>query len=196
MSYEDRFFTTKRKTVKQKARNAQCFILEKIPERACNTSVFHAFFPRRLTPHQTNQMTDNLQIILASSLVIILIAMALMIADEIRCLNKTLDNKRKFIQTLLETETKKQKTMQTELDNLIAETKGKFFSITFVKKDGSVRVINGKDKYRRLLKGGEYKGETAGFVPFVNRNTETWASAHKDAIVTFRCGSLVKEVSA
>jgi hypothetical protein len=124
--------------------------------------------------------------------------MALMIADEIRCLNKTLDNKRKFIQTLLETETetKKQKTMQTELDNLIAETKGKFFSITFVKKDGTVRVINGKDKYRRLLKGGEYKGATAGFVPFVNRNTETWASAHKDAIVTFRCGSLVKEVSA
>jgi hypothetical protein len=143
-------------------------------------------------------MTDNLQIILASSLVIILVCMALMIADEIRCLNKTLDNKRKFIQTLLETETetKKQKTMQTELDNLIAETKGKFFSITFVKKDGTVRVINGKDKYRRLLKGGEYKGATAGFVPFVNRNTETWASAHKDAIVTFRCGSLVKEVSA
>ena len=90
----------------------------------------------------------------------------------------------------------KHKTMQTELDNLIAETKGKFFSITFVKKDGSIRVINGKDKYQRLLKGGEYKGATAGFVPFVNRNTETWASAHKDAIVTFRCGKLVKQVSA
>jgi hypothetical protein len=196
MSYEDRFFTTKRKIVKQKARNARCFILEKILERACNTSVFCAFFPRRPTPHQTNQMTDNLQIILASSLVIILVCMALMIADEIRCLKQNLDNERKLIQTLLETETKKQKTMQTELDNLIAQTKGKFFSITFVKKDGSVRIINGKDKYRRLLKGGEYKGETAGFVPFVNRNTETWASAHKDAIVTFRCGSLVKEVSA
>ena len=141
-------------------------------------------------------MTDNLQIILASSLVIILVCMALMIADEIRCLNKTLDNKRKFIQTLLETETKKQKTMQTELDNLIAETKGKFFSITFVKKDGTVRVINGKDKYQRLLKGGVNNVAVAGYVPFVNRNTETWASAHKDAIVTFRCGSLVKEVSA
>jgi hypothetical protein len=141
-------------------------------------------------------MTDNLQIILASSLVIILVCMALMIADEIRCLNKTLDNKRKFIQTLLETETKKQKTMQTELDNLIAQTKGKFFSITFVKKDGTVRVINGKDKYQRLLKGGVNNVTVAGYVPFVNRNTETWASAHKDAIVTFRCGSLVKEVSA
>jgi len=141
-------------------------------------------------------MTDNTTLVLASSLVIILVCMALMIADEIRCLNKTLDNKRKFIQTLLETETKKQKTMQTELDNLIAETKGKFFSITFVKKDGTVRVINGKDKYQRLLKGGVNNVAVAGYVPFVNRNTETWASAHKDAIVTFRCGSLVKEVSA
>jgi hypothetical protein len=87
-------------------------------------------------------------------------------------------------------------TMQTELDNLIAETKGKFFSITFVKKDGSVRVINGKDKYQRLLKGGVNNVKDAGYVPFVNRNTETWASAHKDAVVTFRCGKLVKEVSA
>jgi hypothetical protein len=87
-------------------------------------------------------------------------------------------------------------TMQVELDNLIAETKGKFFSITFVKKDGSVRVINGKDKYQRLLKGGVNHVKDAGYVPFVNRNTETWASAHKDAVVTFRCGKLVKEVSA
>ena len=86
--------------------------------------------------------------------------------------------------------------MQTELDNLIAQTKGKFFSITFVKKDGSVRVINGKDKYQRLLKGGVNNVAVAGYVPFVNRNTETWASAHKDAVVTFRCGKLVKQVSA
>lgn len=87
------------------------------------------------------------------------------------------------------------KTMQVELDNLIAETKGKFFSITFVKKDGTTRVINGKDKYQRLLKGGVDTVRDAGYVPFVNRNTEKWASAHKDAVVTFRCGSLVKEVS-
>jgi hypothetical protein len=87
-------------------------------------------------------------------------------------------------------------TMQNELDSLIAQTKGKFFSITFVKKDGATRVINGKDKYQRLLKGGVDTVRDAGYVPFVNRNTETWASAHKDAVVTFRCGKLVKEVSA
>jgi uncharacterized protein HemX len=135
---------------------------------------------------------------ISAALIITLVAIAAAIFDEIRCLNKIIDNKQKFIQNLLatETETNKPKTMQTELDNLIAQTKGKFFSITFVKKDGSVRVINGKDKYQRLLKGGINNVATAGYVPFVNRNTETWASAHKDAVVTFRCGSLVKEVSA
>lgn len=86
-------------------------------------------------------------------------------------------------------------TMKTELDSLIAQTKGKFFSITFVKKDGTTRVINGKDKYQRLLAGGVDTVRDAGYTPFVNRNTEKWASAHKDAVVTFRCGSLVKEVS-
>jgi hypothetical protein len=86
-------------------------------------------------------------------------------------------------------------TMQNELDSLIAQTKGKFFSITFVKKDGATKIINGKDKYQRLLKGGSDTVRAAGYVPFVNRNTEKWASAHKDAVVTFRCGSLVKEIA-
>jgi hypothetical protein len=86
-------------------------------------------------------------------------------------------------------------TMQNELDSLIAQTKGKFFSITFVKKDGATRVINGKDKYQRLLNGGVDTVRASGYVPFVNRNTETWASAHKDAVVTFRCGKLVKEIA-
>jgi hypothetical protein len=84
--------------------------------------------------------------------------------------------------------------IRTELDTLINQTKGKFFSISFVKNDGNVRVINGKDKYNRLLKGGSDTVRKAGFVPFVNRNTETWASAHNDRVVTFQCGKLKKEM--
>ena len=193
MSYEDRFFTTKRKIVKRKARNAQCFILEKTPERACNTSVFCAFFPRHLTPHQTTQMNEVIIAIIAAMLIIAFVAIVAAIFDELSHLQKEVDKAKNYKYDLPDN---KPKTMYTELDDLIAETKGKFFSITFVKKDGSVRVINGKDKYQRLLNGGVYKIKTAGYVPFVNRNTETWASAHKDAVVTFRCGKLVKEISA
>lgn len=84
--------------------------------------------------------------------------------------------------------------VHNELETLIAATKGKFFSITFTKKDGSTRVINGKDKYRRLLAGGSNTVRQAGYVPFVNRNTETWVSAHKDQVVTFSCGKINKSM--
>jgi hypothetical protein len=82
--------------------------------------------------------------------------------------------------------------LKNELDNLIAETKGKFFSITFVKKDGSVRVINGKDKYQRLLAGSNAPShaQKAGYVSFVNRNKESWASAHPELVVHFKCGKM------
>jgi len=146
-------------------------------------------------------MTDPIIAILVSIVIVSMTALAAGIVNDIRLMKKNLDILKDLGQDSPVSKKNKHKTMQTELDNLIAETKGKFFSITFVKKDGSVRVINGKDKYQRLLKGGKYnggkyKGATAGFVPFVNRNTETWASAHKDAVVTFRCGKLVKQVSA
>jgi hypothetical protein len=84
--------------------------------------------------------------------------------------------------------------IRTELDALINQTKGKFFSITFVKNDGSTRIINGKDKYNRLLKGGSDTVRQAGYVPFVNRNTENWVCAHNDRVVTFQCGKVKKEM--
>ena len=87
------------------------------------------------------------------------------------------------------------------LDQLIAETKGKFFSVTFTKKDGSIRTINGKDKYRRLLAGGTNRVQDMGYVSFVNRNAAgvktpakgNWACAHKQEVLTFKCGSIKAE---
>jgi hypothetical protein len=95
----------------------------------------------------------------------------------------------------------KPKKMNKTLDELIAETKGKFFSVTFTKKDGSVRTINGKDKYRRLLAGGTNRVEGLGYVSFVNRNAAgvktpakgNWACAHKQEVLTFKCGKIKAE---
>jgi hypothetical protein len=94
------------------------------------------------------------------------------------------------------------KNMKT-LDQLIAETKGKFFSVTFTKKDGSVRTINGKDMYRRLMAGGKFAASEAGYVPFVNRNASNilnkkggnWVCAHKDEVINFKCGKITAEFS-
>jgi len=86
--------------------------------------------------------------------------------------------------------------MQTQpqtIRDLIKATKGKFFSVTFTKKDGTERTINGKDKYFRLIKGTGSPATDAlkayGYVSFVNRNKESWASAHADSVKSFQCGS-------
>jgi hypothetical protein len=95
------------------------------------------------------------------------------------------------------------KNMKT-LDTLIAETKGKFFSVTFTKKDGSVRTINGKDLYRRLMAGGgKFSAYESGYVPFINRNASNilnkkggnWVCAHKDEVINFKCGKITAELS-
>ena len=95
----------------------------------------------------------------------------------------------------------KPKKMNKTLDELIAETKGKFFSVTFTKKDGSVRTINGKDKYHRLLAGENERLKGMGYVPFVNRNASNtltkkgggFVVAHKEGVLTFKCGEIKAE---
>ena len=95
-----------------------------------------------------------------------------------------------------------EKNMKT-LDQLITETKGKFFSVTFTKKDGSVRTINGKDMYNRLLVGGKFAASESGYVPFINRNASNilnkkggnWVCAHKNEVVSFKCGKIQAEFS-
>ncbi len=82
-----------------------------------------------------------------------------------------------------------------QINDLIAQTKGKFFSLTFVKRDGTKRLVNGKDKYLRLLRGGQSTVDAAGYVPFVDRNKEDWICAHNDSLITFRCGKLVQDIS-
>lgn len=91
--------------------------------------------------------------------------------------------------------------MKSELRTLIQETKGKFFTITFIKKDGTTRTINGKDKYLRLLsnggspQAGMNSVKKAGFESFVNRNRENWACAKDENLVMFKCGKLEKHFS-
>ena len=89
-----------------------------------------------------------------------------------------------------------QDTIQTELDQLVAQTKGRFFSIRFIKKDGSVRVVNGKDKYQHLLAGGKSTVKPAGYTAFIDRNANggigSWKSAKASSLIEFQCGEIHK----
>jgi hypothetical protein len=101
---------------------------------------------------------------------------------------------------LLNRKTKPNNTMQntTELRNLIQQTNGKFFSVVFRKKDGTLRTANGKDKYLRLLadssspRAGFNPVKGAGYESFVDRNKESWICAKDENLVSFKCGKLEK----
>jgi len=83
-----------------------------------------------------------------------------------------------------------------QIDSLIADTKGKFFSLKFIKKDGTIRTINGKDRYNRLVKGTGSPATDAlkakGYKNAVNRNGESWVSFMPEKVVEFKCGAVHK----
>lgn len=85
---------------------------------------------------------------------------------------------------------------QTKLAKLIQQSKGKFFSVQFIKKDGTKRTANGKDFYLRLLvsqdgaKAVFSPRENPSVTPFIDRNKEGWISASDERLVHFKCGKL------
>ena len=84
----------------------------------------------------------------------------------------------------------------TSLRELITQTKGRFFSLTFRKKDGSKRVVNGKNFYNDLVKGTGSPATDAlkeqGYVSMIDRNKDSWISAHESAGIHFKCGEIEK----
>jgi hypothetical protein len=84
----------------------------------------------------------------------------------------------------------------TQLRELIQSVKGKFFSCSFQKKDGSIRHSNGKDKYLRLLSNGPKAGfnplEGTDLTSFIDRNKEDWISASDSRLIHFKCGKIEK----
>lgn len=89
--------------------------------------------------------------------------------------------------------------MNSELQSLIQASKGKFFSIKFVKANGQERVANGKNKYNHLLAGGDSTVAARGYSSFVDTNKGDhreggWIAAHPTRLVEFKCGDIHKIV--
>ena len=77
-----------------------------------------------------------------------------------------------------------------DLVNLIAATNGKFFSVVSIKKDGTRRTMNAKNKYLRLLKGGQNNLLNTPFVSVVDRNLEDWRAINSETLESFKCGKI------
>ena len=100
--------------------------------------------------------------------------------------------------------TNKPNTMQNaptkeEITALIEATKGKFFSLTFAKKDGTIRTINAKDRFTGLIKGTGSPATDAlrqgGYMFAVDRNKNSYFCFKPENVLALKCGKIDKEFS-
>ena len=77
-----------------------------------------------------------------------------------------------------------------DLLTLINNSRGRFFSVVYRRKDGTRRILNGKEKYFRLLKGGQNNLINTPFVSVVDRNLEDWRAINSETLESFKCGKI------
>lgn len=65
----------------------------------------------------------------------------------------------------------------------ILNSNGKIFTVTFVKKDGSIRVLNGRLGVTKHLKGGACTIDKDKFIIVYDLKSEGYRAIDKDAIL-------------
>jgi hypothetical protein len=83
-----------------------------------------------------------------------------------------------------------------EAKQMIKDTKGKFFTVTFTKKDGTTRVMNARLGVKAYLKGGElpYDPEVKGLIPVYDVKTGDYRMINVDTITKLKIGNNEYEV--
>jgi hypothetical protein len=90
-----------------------------------------------------------------------------------------------------------------KVENVIELLGDKIFTVTFVKKDGTVRVLNGKTGVKKHLKGGElgYDPISKGLIPVFDLKSEGYRMINSQTVkeiksekqvYTFEEGELVE----
>jgi hypothetical protein len=81
--------------------------------------------------------------------------------------------------------------IQYHIQYLIKQTNGRYFRLEFQKKDGSLRVVNTKEKDLASLRGGENKVKDAGYLVAFDRNKRQYVSFKPEAVKRIKCGSSI-----
>ncbi len=78
-----------------------------------------------------------------------------------------------------------------ELQTLIAQTKGRYFSLAFEKNNGDLRVVNAREKDLRYIRGGKNKQSDSPYVSVFDRNKKGWVCCRPEKVKKISCGSAV-----
>lgn len=78
-----------------------------------------------------------------------------------------------------------------EIVKKIKATNGKIFTVTFVKKDGTTRVMNGRLRVRSYLKGGElpYDPIAKGLIPVFDIKKLEYRMINEKTIISAKIGA-------
>jgi hypothetical protein len=85
-----------------------------------------------------------------------------------------------------------------KLAALLKDTDGKFVSVEFVKKDGSLRQLTGRFGVTKHLKGGENKTVKASnsYMTIYDTQNAGYRTINLETIKTVKCGGVTYEVTA
>lgn len=73
------------------------------------------------------------------------------------------------------------------LASLIEKSNGKMLTVTFVKQDGTERVINGRLGVTKYIKGSSLKKNSSDYITFYDVQNKGYRSVNRDTIVAVRC---------
>ena len=76
-----------------------------------------------------------------------------------------------------------------ELKAMIKSTKGRFFSCTFIKKDGSMRVMNARIGCHKGVKGIGRNFKKENLVTVFDAQAKEYRMINVDTMLTFNCGN-------
>lgn len=74
---------------------------------------------------------------------------------------------------------------------LIFDTKGKFFTVVFIKKDGTSRTMNARLNVRKYLKGGEltYNPYEMGYIPVYDMGAKGYRMVNTNTVKSLKIGN-------
>jgi hypothetical protein len=77
-----------------------------------------------------------------------------------------------------------------KIADFIAQSKGKFITINFIKKDGTTRKLNGRTGVTKHLKGGVSTVNTDKYLVVYDTINTGYRCVNKDTIVSVTCEGL------
>ena len=77
-----------------------------------------------------------------------------------------------------------------KIADFIANSNGKFITVSFIKKDGTARVLNGRTGVTKHLKGGISTVDTDQYMVVYDTVAQGYRSVNKDTIVSVTCEGL------